>query len=468
MSEDPSDYHNTGDLISRFEQMIQQNESYYFDVEQLEAIIDGYQANLSYQKAIKALEYAYSLFPDNTALIIKEVQLLSGIGQLSKALSRLKVLEKFEPNNEEMLLTMAAVYSQLREHNKAIQYYKRALQICSEEEIDDVYLEIALEYENLEQYEKAIDTLKKGIERSPENETLLYEIAFCFELAGLPAVCAMYFQQFIDEHPYSFAAWYNLGNAFQKLDKSEDSIEAYDYCLAIQSDFAPAYYNKAHALFKLEKYAEALEVLEESYVHEPPQAPIFCHVGECFEKLNDYDKALFYYHKSIETDEYWADAYLGIGVVMDLQGKLAEAIPFLDKAIDLESKNPDYAIYKMEVLVKMEKFTEAISLGEKLVKEFPENEETWMALADAFFKFGNNEKALETMLDATLVHLSNPDIGFRRAVYLIELGKIQDAQELLHYLMQNESSQLSELEEYYPKVLQLPFYIQLKSDLGLV
>jgi tetratricopeptide (TPR) repeat protein len=173
MSEDPSDYHNTGDLISRFEQMIQQNESYYFDVEQLEAIIDGYQANLSYQKAIKALEYAYSLFPDNTALIIKEVQLLSGIGQLSKALSRLKVLEKFEPNNEEMLLTMAAVYSQLREHNKAIQYYKRALQICSEEEIDDVYLEIALEYENLEQYEKAIDTLKKGIERSPENETLL-------------------------------------------------------------------------------------------------------------------------------------------------------------------------------------------------------------------------------------------------------------------------------------------------------
>ena len=154
MSEDPSDYHNTGDLISRFEQMIQQNESYYFDVEQLEAIIDGYQANLSYQKAIKALEYAYSLFPDNTALIIKEVQLLSGIGQLSKALSRLKVLEKFEPNNEEMLLTMAAVYSQLREHNKAIQYYKRALQICSEEEIDDVYLEIALEYENLEQYAK--------------------------------------------------------------------------------------------------------------------------------------------------------------------------------------------------------------------------------------------------------------------------------------------------------------------------
>jgi tetratricopeptide (TPR) repeat protein len=182
----------------------------------------------------------------------------------------------------------------------------------------------------------------------------------------------------------------------------------------------------------------------------------------------DYDKALFYYHKSIETDEYWADAYLGIGVVMDLQGKLAEAIPFLDKAIDLESKNPDYAIYKMEVLVKMEKFEESISLGEKLVKEFPENEETWMALADAFFKNGNNEKALEIMLEATLVHLSNPDVGYRRAVYLVELGKIQDAQELLHYLMQNESAQLSELEEYYPKILQLPFYIQLKSDLGLV
>ena len=102
------------------------------------------------------------------------------------------------------------------------------------------------------------------------------------------------------------------------------------------------------------------------------------------------------------------------------------------------------------------------------MKEFPENEETWMALADTFFKQGNSEKALEIMLEATLVHLSNPDIGYRRAVYLVELGKIQDAQELLHYLMQNESAQLSELEEYYPKIFQLPFYIQLKSDLGLV
>jgi hypothetical protein len=72
------------------------------------------------------------------------------------------------------------------------------------------------------------------------------------------------------------------------------------------------------------------------------------------------------------------------------------------------------------------------------------------------------------MLDATLVHLSNPDIGYRRAVYLIELGKMQSAEDLLHYLMQNDKSQLSELEEYYPKILQLPFYIQLKSDLGLV
>lgn len=464
MSDDSQDYHNGNDLIKRFEQMIQNNESYYFDVEQFEAIIDEYQSTLSYQKAIKALEYAYTLFPDNTSLILKEVQLLAGIGQLSKALSRLKVLEKFEPNNDEMLLTMAAVYSQLREHVKAIQYYQRALECCNEEEIDDIYLEVALEYENLERYDKAIDILKKAIRRSPENETLLYELAFCFDLAGLPAVCATFFQQFIDEHPYSFAAWYNMGNALQKLDKAEDAIEAYDYCLAIQHDFAPAYYNKAHALFKLERYQDALDVLEESYTIEPPQAPIYCHVGECFEKLGDYDKAMFYYNKSIQSDEYWADAYLGIGVVMDLQEKHMESLPFLDKAIALEPKNPDYALYKIEVLIKLKFFAEAQEIGEKLVKEFADNPDTWISLADVHYRSGDAQRALEIINEASLIHLGNSDVGYRRVVYLFETGHQVPAEELLQFLMSQDRQPLEDLEEYFPQILQLPLYITLKNE----
>jgi tetratricopeptide (TPR) repeat protein len=468
MSENSKEHHNSQELIQRFEEMIRKNESYYFDVEQFEMIIEAYQDNLSFQKAIKVLEYAYSLFPENTSLIMKEVQILSGIGQLSKALSRLKVLEKFEPNNDEMLLTMAAIYSQLREHNKAILYYEKALTVCDEEEIDEVYLEMALEYENLDRHEKAIDVLHKGILRNPENETLLYELAFCYEVAGLHAVCATYFHKFIDEHPYSFAAWYNLGNALQRLEKLDNAIEAYDYCMAIQSDFAPAYYNKAHALFKQEKYANALEVLEESYAIEPPQAPVYCHVGECFEKMGNLDKALFYYYKSIESDEFWADAYLGIGVVMDLQGKTEEAFPFIDKAIALEPKNPDYTLYKIEMLAKQEKYFDAQLLGEHLTKEFPDNDESWMALADIHYKQKQYMQALQVLEEATLFHVSNADLAMRRVVYLYECGKNQEAEQLMLMVLQNDKPDLDEFETYFPKILQTAFYLQLKQDLGLV
>ncbi|MEZ4799105.1 MAG: tetratricopeptide repeat protein [Flavobacteriales bacterium] len=90
-------------------------------------------------------------------------------------------------------------------------------------------------------------------------------MAYCFDTADRTAECTEYYLAFIEKHPYSFPAWYNLGNAYQKLDQLEEALDAYDYCLAIQNDFAPAYYNKAHALFKMDKFAEAISTFEESY-----------------------------------------------------------------------------------------------------------------------------------------------------------------------------------------------------------
>ena len=167
-------------------------------------------------------------------------------------------------------------------------------------------------------------------------------------------------------------------------------------------------------------------------------------------------------------DRFWADAYLGIGVVMDLQGKTEEAFPFIDKAITLEPKNPDYTLYKIEMLAKQEKYFDAQLLGEHLTKEFPDNDESWMALADIHYKQKQLIQALQVLEEATLFHVSNADLAMRRVVYLYECGKIQEAEQLMLMVLQNDKPDLEEFETYYPKIQQVHFYLQLKQDLGLV
>lgn len=463
MNEEQRDQHYAEELVTRYEQMLARNESWYFDIDQLEEIIDFYLDDNKFNEALRVIEYSRSLFPDNTSMMLREAQILAGMGQLSKSLKCLKKLERFEPKNEEVLLTMASIYSQLREHHKAIALYRKALEFGGEEYAEEISLEIALEYENMDRFDKAIETLQEALNKNPDNETLLYELAYCFEAIDKYQECIGYYQSFIDRHPFSFPAWYNLGNAYQKMEKLPEAIEAYDYCLAIQSDFTPAYYNKAHALFKQEKYHETIQVLEESYQAEPPQAPVYCHIGECFEKLGEYDKALFYYRKSLSLDDQFADSYLGMGMVMDLQGRTAECLSFIETAVKLEPDNADYALFMVEMLKKLERYGDAIDITTGLIERFPDNEDVWIDHADLYFCTGDLTTALEMIQEGWQKIPNSAVIGYRKVAYLLESGKQAEAEDLLCRLYANEPEGATELAEYYPRIKENLIFIELIS-----
>ena len=460
MSDENREQHFAEELVHRYEQMLANNESYYFDIDQFEDIVDYYCDNNKFPRAIRVIEYAYTLFPENTTLMLREAQLLSGMGHLTKALNKLNILERIEPN-EEVLLTMASIYSQQREHQKAIGLLKRALAMGSAEYEDEIYMEIALEYENMDRFDKAQEILQEAIRKRPENEVLLYELAYCFDVNDRTAECIEYYNAFIEKYPFSFPAWYNLANAYQKLGQLQEAVDAYDLCLAIQEDFTPAYYNKAHTLFKMDRFQEAVQVFEETYGYEQPQAPVYCHIGECFEKMNELDKALFYYRKSIQTDEHYADAYLGIGIAMDLQGKTIEGLTYVEHAIELETENADYYLFQIEFLKKLERWAEAEAITESLILRFPDNEDIWLDHSDIFFQREDYDKALEAINTGWQKCPQSHEIGFRKVAYLHKAGKISEADELLARLAITEPAGLKDLEEYYPEIAEHPLFIEL-------
>jgi tetratricopeptide (TPR) repeat protein len=466
MSEEMRDQHYAEQLVHKYEEMIARNESYYFDVDQFEEIIDFYCESNKYAFAIKVIEYAYTLFPENTTLALREVQILAEMGFLTKALSKLKTLRKFEPQNEEVLLTMASIYSQLREHKMAIELYKKALEFAGDELFEEINMEIALEYENMDRYDKAIEVLHVALERQPENETLLYELAYCYEMSDRTAECIEYYRRFLDTFPYSFPAWYNMGNAYQKLDQLSDAVEAYDYCLAIQEDFVPAIMNKAHALFKMEKYHESIKVFEESYTYETPQANTYCHIGECFEKLGELDKALFYYKKSMHCDEFFGDAYIGMGIVLDLMGRTKEGILFMEKAIAMEPENVDYKLFMAELLNKLGEFERSGDIYRVVAEKFEDNEDVWLDYADWAMQQKNSTLALQLTNDGWSHNPQSDTLGFRKVAYLLDTGNTAEAEELLLRLMTKNPEGARELAEYYPAIEQNQLFIDLSRGIN--
>ena len=96
MSEDfsGSEEHEVSELVFRFEQMLSNNRSIFFDVEEYEEIIDYYLDINDVKKSSLAISQAIEQHPYHHAFLIRKARLIATTGKPEKALDLLNQLEK--------------------------------------------------------------------------------------------------------------------------------------------------------------------------------------------------------------------------------------------------------------------------------------------------------------------------------------------------------------------------------------
>ncbi len=390
-------YNNLNEDLERFERSLKTGSFDFIDSDQLEIIIDHYLMQAQYSKANLAAEHGISCFPFNNTFKLRKAQAISAMGKLKEALNLLTEIEKIESVTAEMLLTKAAIFSQLKDSKRAIKYFKEALDVSETEDRDEIYLDIAMEYESLNDYQAAIHILKQAIKYNPKNEGAIYEIAYCYDQIGDYAKATECYADFIDENPYSFTAWYNLGNAYSKIENWEKAVWAYDYCLLINENFSPAYFNLGNAYLSMEKYQLSIHNFEECMRIDGEDGLALCYIGECYEQLKNYELAKHYYHRSIEFIPELPEAWLGLGIVSDLEDNTLEGIKLIQKAIELDATNGSF----------------------------------YHVLAGAYEKIENWEEAENAYITSLLLDNTNEEALTDYVEMLIELSKYTQAKDFL-------------------------------------
>jgi len=446
--------------VQRYEAMEATRDQLFFDVEELEMIIDHYLERNETRRAERVLLFAKQLHPASIDITFCEAVVMMALGRLSKAMELLDAIEKVEPYNEEVQLHKAGIFSQQRNHRRSVEHYKRALELA-EEGLDEIHLDLAFEYENLEEYDDAIACLKNALELNPENEAVLYELAYCYDLAGADEACITFFRNFTNEQPYSSVSWYNLGNVFAKLERYEESNQALDLAIAIDERFSSAYFSKARNLLIGSKFEEAVACYEETLVFDGPQAITYSFIGECYEKMDRYEQALINYDQSIALDPEWVDAWIGRGVVMDMQDRIPEAASSLLHAVRISPENPDALYYYASVLVRAKQHKEALATYEKLNAMEPQNLDGWLDHADLLLDLKGAEAALTKFHEGAQVHKFNARFKYRMVSYLLRAGREQQALlELEEALMADYAAHV-QLLEHWPEAAKIPQVIHL-------
>lgn len=445
-------------IVERYESMMANNGSAFFDLMELEALIEHYLQRGRHKHAQKVLQYASKLYPESLSLQLREAQLMAGSGDVKTAIPRLQKLLAYEPSNDEIHLTLATLYSQVNQHTEAIHHYRMALELGDRVFRGDLFIDIALEYENIGHWERAISVLKEALRENPSNETALHELGFCFETIGRHEDSVEAFKAFIDLHPYSCPGWYNLGNALQRTRNFEKSIEAYEYALVIDEDFSPALLQKAAALTMIEDYQKALECYRESILMDAPQANTYTLMGECMERMEKLDEASDYYYCALELDGEFADAHVGLGVVAEMRQDWPASLKCFEKAMELEPGNVEYHLLLGGILRKIGMHDEAALIYINALRLEPENLEVYIEAAANLQEDERFEEALTLLHQVPEASRVDLIVVSRTFISLYSLGRQQAGFALLDAAMAHTPDICTTLLTLFPSIEEDPSF----------
>ena len=135
------------ELAKKFEDMIENNEQFYFDTEEVEDIVIFYLEMGDINFAEMAVNYGLKLRPNSIELKVKQLEVFL---ELEKYVQARQLIEELKPSCSEstdFLVCCAKYYSNNGNPRKSIEFCEKALEL--EEEESFLHNFIADEYYNL-------------------------------------------------------------------------------------------------------------------------------------------------------------------------------------------------------------------------------------------------------------------------------------------------------------------------------
>ena len=445
--------------LSKFESMLKTNSVFFFDSNEFENIIHHYLESGKIALAKKAIKLGLSQHPASLNLKLFQVEILIFENKLNEADRLLSPLFEIEPNNEELYIQKANIFSKKDQHEKAIQVFKEAIEIA--EDSADLYSLIGMEYLFLDQYQEVKQNFKKCIELDLEDYSALYNIIYCFDFLDETTEAIEYLNSYLDKNPYSEVAWHQLGKQYVETKQLVKAVTAFDFAIISDDTFIGAYLEKAKVLEKLNRFEEAIENYKIAIAIEDSTAYALIKIGYCYERLNHGDLALQHYYQAVEEDPALDKGWMRITKFFMAKKDYQKALFYINKAIDIDGDNAAYWLLYSTINERLSLLEEA-ERGYKRTLELGDCElSTWLARGDILIKLGEYEAAKFNFVQALEYHPKSEELEFRLSGVCLKLNNMDAGYAHLLTGLHINLEHVFILEELFPEVYQRKAVLQL-------
>ena len=284
--------------------------------------------------AIIVYKEVIALEPDNSEAYVNLAIAQSQDKDMSNALATLNAAKNKFPNNSQIEETIKSVNSQMtdqklsqaaefynnKEYEKAIDEYLKITPTTS-----DIMLSVAGAYQNMGDNDKAIEYYKEALNLAPANSDIAYYIA------------ALY----ADKDDMDNAKQY----AQKSLALNKSNKQAKELLDGINTNIIAQKLENAVALFDKEQYDESLALLNEVLAKNPKDAYAMYYRGMIYDTKQKYSDAIKDYKSAVSLNPDLMIINYLIGIDYDMLEKYKDAMSYYKAFTATYSEDDDYLKY---------------------------------------------------------------------------------------------------------------------------
>lgn len=412
-------------LAEHFEKSQHLGSSASFSYDEFELLIAHYDELRAIEQVMEVLDCALQQYPYSVHFYLKKADFLLAQHRPKEALEVIDDAAGLSPDNFEVLILSIEALTLLGQTELAGRLLDELPAPLDTEQQADYYYAQAFWHEQRYEFERMYFFLCAALEVRPGHQRSLEKMLVAVEMNKCHQEAIPLYEQIIDRDPYSYQAWFNLGQALASTGVYERALEAMEYAYIIDPHFELAYRDFIDLSFELGHYQQTLRCYEELTNHFLLDVEDLQIVARCFWQLKQYNKAQESFNEALQLDPLNDDTLYYLGECLTEQELFQSAIYYYSKAIQLNDKREEYFAARGEAYLLDGVLEAAEADFIRATQLAPESGHLWVQYCSFLMQGGRAEEALSILTSQRA--LEDIEMLYCRVACLFLLGKRKEA-----------------------------------------